>query len=79
MHSFKTLMRISHELVLNALNMTIVKMRYLTKGIRVHMYFSYPCLEHLVSEQLRVDLSLHSKEEKTDNTRVGPGVCADGT
>lgn len=50
---FRVLKKHTHDLVLNALNVTTVKMRYLIKGIRVHKYFSYPYFEHPGSEQLR--------------------------
>lgn len=63
---FYNLKKGSHDLVLNALNMTTVKTRYLIKGIRFHKYFYYPGFEH---PRLR----------KTDEPRWPFRVCADGT
>lgn len=63
MHIFRALMKDSHGLLKNALNVTTVKARYFIKGIRGHKYFSCSSLEYSGSGQLTL-IQSSSKVEK---------------
>lgn len=72
---FRDLKMRSHDLFLNALNVTTVKTKYLIKGIRVHKYFSYSCFEYPGSEQLRSWLDFFQRLRKNDKLRWALRVC----